>query len=60
MILKKIITFFILLFSLLSNAQLKLSNTSEISVLTIGSGHLLNDSFGHNAIRVKDSLYNFD
>ena len=60
MILKKIITLFILLFSLLSNAQLKLSNASEISVLTIGSGHLLNDSFGHNAIRVKDSLYNFD
>ena len=60
MILKKIKIFFILLFSLLSNAQLKLSNTSEISVLTIGSGHLLNDSFGHNAIRVKDSLYNFD
>ena len=60
MILKKIITLFIFLFSLLSNAQLKLSNTSEISVLTIGSGHLLNDSFGHNAIRVKDSLYNFD
>ena len=60
MILKKIITLFILLFSLLSNAQLKLSNASEISILTIGSGHLLNDSFGHNAIRVKDSLYNFD
>tara|TARA_B110000003_G_scaffold267420_1_gene295616 strand:- start:94 stop:1269 length:1176 start_codon:yes stop_codon:yes gene_type:complete len=60
MILKKIIILFILLFTLLSNAQLKLSNASEISVLTIGSGHLLNDSFGHNAIRVKDSLYNFD
>ena len=60
MILKKKIILFILLFTLLSNAQLKLSNASEISVLTIGSGHLLNDSFGHNAIRVKDSLYNFD
>lgn len=60
MILKKKITLFILLFSLLSNAQIKLSNASEISILTIGSGHLLNDSFGHNAIRVKDSLYNFD
>ncbi|MDG1314571.1 MAG: DUF4105 domain-containing protein, partial [Flavobacteriaceae bacterium] len=60
MIFKKKIILFILLFSLLSNAQSKLSNASEISVLTIGSGHLLNDSFGHNAIRVKDSLYNFD
>ena len=60
MILKKITTLFILLFSLLSSAQIKLSNASEISVLTIGSGHLLNDSFGHSAIRVKDSLLNFD
>ena len=60
MILKKTTTIFILLISLFSSAQLKLSNASEISVLTIGSGHLLNDSFGHSAIRVKDSLNNFD
>lgn len=34
----------------------KLSPNSKISVLTIGPGSSLNDSFGHSAYRVKDSL----
>ena len=60
MILKNITTLLFLLISLSSSAQLKLTDASEISVLTIGPGHLLNDSFGHSAVRVKDPLYNFD
>ena len=60
MILKKIIPLVLLLLTLSSNAQLQLTEASEISVLSIGPGYLLNDSFGHSAIRVKDPLYNFD
>ena len=60
MILKNATTLLILLLSLSSSAQIQLTDASEISVLTIGPGHLLNDSFGHSAIRVKDPLYNFD
>lgn len=46
---------FIFIFSFFANAQqLKLSNQAEISVLTIGPGTLLNDSFGHNGFRVRD------
>lgn len=37
-----------------------LSEQAEISVLTIGSGALLNDSFGHNAFRVKDPVKGID
>jgi hypothetical protein len=60
MILKKLIPLVLLLLTLSSNAQLQLTEVSEISVLSIGPGYLLNDSFGHSAIRVKDPLYNFD
>ena len=38
----------------------KLSDQAEISVLTIGPGKLLNDSFGHNGFRVKDRLRGLD
>ena len=58
--LKKITIGLFLLLTLSSSAQLELTEASEISVLSIGPGHLLNDSFGHSAIRVKDPLYNFD
>lgn len=40
--------------------QRQLSPEAEISVLTIGPGALLNDSFGHNAFRIKDKTYNVD
>jgi len=40
--------------------QLKLSPTSEVSVLTVGSGTLLNDSFGHNGFRITDKAYGID
>jgi hypothetical protein len=37
-----------------------LSEQAEISVLTIGPGASLNDSFGHNAFRVKDPVKGID
>lgn len=46
-----------LFLSLSAQTQYKqLSPNSKISVLTIGPGTSLNDSFGHSAYRVKDSL----
>jgi len=50
----KLLIFFLLLCSISINAQLKLSDQAEISVLTIGPGTLLNDAFGHNGFRVRD------
>jgi len=48
---------FLLLLGFSSYSQYKqLSTNSKISVLTIGPGSSLNDSFGHSAYRVKDSL----
>ncbi len=48
---------FIFFFVLPVQSQYKqLSHNSRISVLTIGPGSSLNDSFGHSAYRVKDSL----
>lgn len=40
--------------------QNTLSKQAEISVLTIGPGASLNDSFGHNAFRVKDRVKGID
>lgn len=37
-----------------------LSEQAEISVLTISQGNSLNDAFGHNAFRIKDSSNNLD
>lgn len=58
---KKLLSFFLLLFFLATNAQTSLlSKDSEISVLTIGPGTSLNDAFGHNAFRIKDPSVNLD
>src|SRR5690606_18330911 len=53
---KKILFFLcVLLFSKTTHAQQNiLSPSAEISVLTIGPGASLNDSFGHNAFRIQD------
>ena len=51
--------FFVLLTNSLF-AQIKLSEASNISILTIGPGSSLNDSFGHSAIRVYDSSQKID
>jgi len=49
------------LISFFGNAQgIQLSPNAEISIITIGPGDNLNDSFGHNAFRVKDSSLNID
>ena len=52
----------LLLFTSLTNAQKKqeLSPKAEISVLTIGPGKSLNDSFGHSAFRVRDNANRID
>ena len=59
-------TILLLLVSFFLQAQRNgLSDQAEISVLTIGPGKLLNDSFGHSGFRVKDrtlgidSIYNY-
>lgn len=57
---------FIVFFSIatsISNAQnrsIQLSTEAEISLITIGPGPELYDSFGHTAIRVKDPRRNID
>jgi hypothetical protein len=56
----------LLFLSLLITSQLilaqenVLSKQAEISVLTISPGNSLNDAFGHNAFRIKDSSINLD
>lgn len=40
--------------------QNQLSHLAEISVLTIAPGASLNDAFGHNAFRIKDTANNID
>lgn len=38
----------------------QLSPQAEINLITIGPGQLLNDSFGHNAVHVRDASHNID
>jgi len=61
--LKIIFTFlFSILLGLFSiNAQeITLSENAEVSIITIGPGQQLYDSFGHNAFRIKDPSQNID
>ncbi len=37
-----------------------LSDNAEISLLTVGPGKVLNDTFGHNGLRVRDPINNID
>lgn len=58
---KKFLLIVFVLISISTNAQENiLSPQAEISVLTIGPGTSLNDAFGHNAFRVKDTNNKFD
>jgi hypothetical protein len=58
---KTLLLLFLFLFVETTNAQQHiLSDDSQISVLTIGPGTSLNDSFGHNAFRVKDNIKGTD
>ena len=40
--------------------EIILSDSAEVSILTMGPGDVLNDSFGHSAFRVKDTNQNID
>lgn len=48
-------------FQILGLAQpLELSPYAQASVITVGPGTSLNDAFGHNAFRIKDSAHGLD
>ena len=58
---KHYILFLLFLLSISAKAQfVPLSETSEISIITIGPGAELYDKFGHSAFRVQDSLNGVD
>ena len=60
---KKTCFFILFLFITLQEIQsqeLKLSVYSEISIITVGPGEVLFETFGHSAIRVKDSVLGMD
>ena len=52
--------FFIVLPAKIIAQEITLSETAELSILTMGPGGDLNDSFGHSAFRVKDTIQNID
>ena len=52
--------FFIVLPAKIIAQEITLSETAELSILTMGPGDDLNDSFGHSAFRVKDTIQNID
>lgn len=57
---KKLLYLFLTLCFALNAQQNVLSESSEISVLTIGPGRSLNDAFGHSALRIKDKKNKID
>ena len=59
---KRFVLFFsLLLFVFSAKAQFpRLSGQAEISIITIGPGANLYDSFGHGAIRIQDPYLSFD
>jgi len=58
MISKKILLFFLILScNQLFSQYRQLGPDAEISILTIGPGNSLNDSFGHSAFRVKNTAF---
>ncbi len=57
----KLFSFFLIFISYLTfGQQIQLTPNAEISVLTFGPGKSLNDSFGHNAFRIKDKNRGID
>lgn len=57
----KLYSFFILFIGFIGySQQFPLSPNAEVSVLTVGPGESLNDAFGHNAFRIKDSQRGLD
>jgi len=62
MFMKKIYILLLLLFSfeIIQAQDYPLSDTAEISVLTVGPGTELYDAFGHSAFRIKDQSKGLD
>ncbi|WP_299550083.1 DUF4105 domain-containing protein [Seonamhaeicola sp.] len=58
--LKKLLFLFLVFSSFAYAQQVTLSNTAEISVLTVGPGIPLVDSFGHSAFRINDPNNSLD
>ena len=59
-VIKYLLIFCVVLTTVCSNAQIKLSEKSGVSLLTMGPGITLNDSFGHSAFRIYDVEQNID
>lgn len=57
---KSLLFLFILSVKIVFAQQNQLSNQAEVSILTVGPGKSLNDSFGHNAFRIKDPIKGID
>lgn len=57
---KKALVFLFLTFSFLGNTQHQLTDSAEVSILTVGPGASLNDAFGHSAFRIKDQTKGLD
>ena len=55
-----LILVYILLISTVKAQKITLSESAAISVLTMGPGTNLNDSFGHSAFRISDTNQNID
>ncbi|OAB75833.1 hypothetical protein ULVI_14720 [Cochleicola gelatinilyticus] len=56
-----ILTLVLILSAFSSQAQyIPISETAEVSILTIGPGDALYDKFGHSAFRIKDEIHQYD
>jgi hypothetical protein len=60
-VIKNCLLFLIGLISLSASGQsITLSENAEVSIITVGPGTNLNDSFGHNGFRIRDTIKNID
>ena len=57
---KEIFLTLFLFINLAINSQVRLSNYSEVSIITAGPGNELFEAFGHSAIRIKDPELKLD
>lgn len=57
---KKILCLVVLFTSLANGQSINLSPTATVSVLTMGPGQSLYDSFGHSALRLRDQVMGID
>ncbi len=58
---KNYLLFFIVFITAIATGQgIPLSENAEVSIITVGPGTNLNDSFGHNGFRIRDESRNID